>query len=156
MGTLTAGFTSNGLALLSFSDIDTIRIPRTLQDFIIEKRTTQSHLELKAQLDAYFSGLRTTFDIKLDLHGTNFQKKVWSSLQDIPFGVTRSYKEQAHFFGDVNAIRAVASANGANPVVIVVPCHRVIGSNQTLTGYVGGLERKRYLLDLESKQGKLF
>jgi methylated-DNA-[protein]-cysteine S-methyltransferase len=103
------------------------------------------------QLDEYFNLKREVFDLELDLQGTGFQKRVWAELLKIPFGKTISYKELSVRLGDVKAIRAVAAANGANPVSIIVPCHRVIGSDGSLTGYAGGLWRKRWLLDFESK-----
>lgn len=107
------------------------------------------------ELDEFFAGTRTEFTVSLDLRGTDFQRAVWESLTDIPFGQTVSYAEQADRLGKPTAVRAVASANGKNPVSIIVPCHRVIGSNGTLTGYAGGLEAKRRLLDLESGQQPL-
>ena len=110
------------------------------------------------QLDEYFKGKRTSFDIPLAPHGTNFQQKVWKELCNIPFGKTCSYLELSKELGDTKAIRAVAAANGKNPLWIVVPCHRVIGSDGSLTGYAGGLWRKKWLLDHESpvKQQSLF
>ncbi|MFW2381326.1 MAG: methylated-DNA--[protein]-cysteine S-methyltransferase [Acidimicrobiales bacterium] len=107
------------------------------------------------ELAEFFNGTRTDFTVPLDLRGTEFQRTVWESLTEIPFGQTVSYAEQAARLGRPTAVRAVASANGKNPVSIVVPCHRVIGSNGTLTGYAGGLEAKRLLLDLESGQQPL-
>lgn len=107
--------------------------------------------EVAGQLAAYFAGELTEFDVPLDLHGTDFQRRVWRALLDIPYGQTRSYLQQSLVVGDVNAIRAVGTANGRNPVSIIVPCHRVIGSDGSLTGYGGGIERKRFLLDLESR-----
>jgi len=101
------------------------------------------------QLEEYWAGRLRTFSVPLDLQGSGFQQKVWQSLLTIPWGKTRTYLEQARFLGDEKAIRAVASANGRNPVAIVVPCHRVIGSDGSLTGYAGGLDRKRALLELE-------
>jgi len=114
--------------------------------------------EAVSQLQDYFEGKRTSFDFKLNPKGTEFQKKVWHSLVDIPFGKTRTYLEQSKILGDVKAIRAVASANGKNPLWIVVPCHRVIGSDGSLTGYAGGLWRKKWLLEHEnpSSQQSLF
>ena len=103
------------------------------------------------QIDGYFNGKRKIFDLPLDLKGTEFQKKVWNELLKIPFGKTISYKELSIRMGNLKAIRAVAAANGANPVSIIVPCHRVIGSDGSLTGYAGGLWRKRWLLDFENK-----
>ncbi|HSP11291.1 MAG TPA: methylated-DNA--[protein]-cysteine S-methyltransferase [Salegentibacter sp.] len=101
------------------------------------------------QLQAYFMGELKEFNLKLDLQGTDFQKKVWQALLEIPYGKTISYLELSRKLGDVKAIRAVASANGKNPVWIVVPCHRVIGSDGSLTGYAGGLARKKFLLEHE-------
>ena len=103
------------------------------------------------QLEAYFAGGLRAFRLKLDLNGTPFQVQVWNALLDIPFGETRSYAELARAIGKPAAVRAVGLANGRNPVSIVVPCHRVIGSDGSLTGYGGGLERKRFLLDLEAR-----
>lgn len=110
------------------------------------------------QLQEYFEGTRTKFDLILKPEGTDFQKKVWNGLQTIPFGKTYSYLELAQQLGDVKAIRAVANANGRNPLWIVIPCHRVIGSDGSLTGYAGGLHRKKWLLKHESpyKQQTLF
>lgn len=156
VGELTAGFTSKGLALLSFSSLSELELSSGLKEFELTELHTDVHEELKQQLHDYFDGELKEFNLPLDLHGTDFQKKVWNALLEVPFGITRSYKEQATFLGDVKAIRAVATANGANPVAIVVPCHRIIGSNQSLTGYAGGLERKQFLLELESNQGRLF
>lgn len=104
---------------------------------------------LRSQLDDYWAGTRRTFSLPLDLQGSPFQQRVWQSLLSIPWGKTRTYLEQARFLGDEKAIRAVAAANGRNPVAIVVPCHRVIGSDGSLTGYAGGLDRKRSLLERE-------
>ena len=110
------------------------------------------------QLKEYFDGKRTKFDLKINPQGTDFQKGVWDELLNIPFGKTLSYLELSKRLGDVKAIRAVAAANGKNPLWIVVPCHRVIGSNGDLTGYAGGLHRKKWLLEHESpvKQQSLF
>ncbi|WP_375326008.1 methylated-DNA--[protein]-cysteine S-methyltransferase [Flagellimonas sp. GZD32] len=110
------------------------------------------------QFQEYFEGDRINFDLKLNPEGTDFQKKVWNALLKIPFGKTISYLELSKQLGDVKAIRAVASANGKNPLWIVVPCHRVIGTNGDLTGYAGGLHRKKWLLEHESpaKQTSLF
>ena len=110
------------------------------------------------QLEEYFEGNRTVFELQLNPSGTDFQKKVWEALLQIPFGKTISYLELSKQLGDAKAIRAVASANGKNPLWIVVPCHRVIGTNGDLTGYAGGLHRKKWLLEHESpaKQTTLF
>ena len=110
------------------------------------------------QLKEYFGGSRNSFDFKLNPTGTDFQKRVWEALLKIPFGTTTSYQALSLQLGDVKAIRAVASANGKNPLWIVVPCHRVIGSDGSLTGYAGGLWRKKWLLEHECPpvQGSLF
>lgn len=106
---------------------------------------------LKQQMDEYFSGSRTEFSVALHLIGTPFQLSVWDALTKIPFGTTRSYLKQSIFLGNEKAIRAVARANGENGVAIIIPCHRVIGENGSLTGYGGGLWRKKWLLDHEVK-----
>ena len=123
--------------------------------------TKQIPLELKEavfQLKEYFEGKRTHFNFELNPKGTDFQKKVWKALLEIPYGKTTSYLELSKKLGDVKAIRAVAAANGKNPLWVVVPCHRVIGSDGSLTGYAGGLWRKKWLLDHENplKQQSLF
>lgn len=105
----------------------------------------------KQQLQSYFEGNLQSFNLKLDPEGTDFQKKVWDLLYKIPYGKTWTYADMANKLGDPKVIRAAASANGKNPVAIVIPCHRVIGINGSLTGYAGGLENKRYLLDLENR-----
>lgn len=104
----------------------------------------------RAQLDEYFAGARTEFDLELAPSGTEFQMKVWARLRHIPYGETISYAQLARDVGDVKATRAVGAANGQNPISIVVPCHRVIGSNGSLTGFGGGIERKKRLLALEA------
>ena len=106
-------------------------------------------LEAERQLKAYFSGQLTSFSLKLDFHGTGFQKQVWAALLTIPFGETRSYAQIADQIGNSKAVRAVGAANGKNPISIITPCHRVIGKNGTLTGFAGGLDAKKCLLDLE-------
>jgi len=106
--------------------------------------------EAVTQLEAYFGGSRNAFTFTINPQGTDFQKKVWKALVEIPFGKTTSYQALSVLLGDVKAIRAVASANGKNPLWIVVPCHRVIGSDGSLTGYAGGLWRKKWLLEHET------
>ena len=105
--------------------------------------------DVVAQLEAYFAGELIAFDIDLELTGTEFQRRVWAALQTIPYGETRSYGQIAEQIGSPTASRAVGMANGRNPIGIIVPCHRVIGSSGGLTGYGGGIERKRTLLELE-------
>lgn len=128
----------NGISEISVLDEGevSIEIPLFLQEAI-------------SQINAYFEGTRTHFSFKMNPLGTEFQKKVWNSLLEIPYGKTRTYLEQSKILGDVKAIRAVASANGKNPLWIVVPCHRVIGTDGSLTGYAGGLWRKKWLLEHE-------
>jgi methylated-DNA-[protein]-cysteine S-methyltransferase len=106
--------------------------------------------EAREQLDEYFAGRRTTFDLPLAMTGSTFQCRVWRALQDIPYGETISYGELARRVGEPATPRNVGSANGRNPISVIVPCHRVIGADGSLTGYGGGLERKRILLDLEA------
>ncbi len=115
-------------------------------------------LECVTQLRRYFKNESKTFDLKLNPEGTVFQKKVWKQLKTVPYGKTISYLELSKQLGDVKAIRAVANANGRNPLWIIVPCHRVIGSDGSLTGYAGGLHRKQWLINHESeyKQQTLF
>lgn len=105
--------------------------------------------EVVRQLEEYFAGKREQFQVQLAARGTPFQQEVWQALQRIPYGTTCSYGDLAHEIGRPRAVRAVGTANGANPIAIIVPCHRVIGSNGTLTGYAGGVERKQLLLELE-------
>ena len=106
---------------------------------------------VEQQLVEYFDGTRKTFDFPFQQSGTLFQSKVWDLLHQIPYGKTLSYKDLSKQYGDLKAIRAVAAANGRNNIAIVIPCHRVIGSNATLTGYAGGLWRKKWLLDHEAR-----
>lgn len=156
LGPMLAGATDRGLCLLEFAESES----RGAQLAAIEKafraRITPGagpHLEAALeQLEEYFSGRRKAFDLSLDMHGTPFQQDAWRALLAIPYGCTVSYKEQARSMGRPSAVRAVANANGANPVSIIVPCHRVIGSDGTLTGYGGGLWRKKCLLELEERR----
>lgn len=129
----------NGIAVISVlsEGKETKKIPNSLKEAVI-------------QLQEYFEGKRTEFTFKINPQGTEFQQKVWQELLNIPFGKTTSYMDLSKKLGDVKAIRAVASANGKNPLWIVVPCHRVIGSDGSLTGYAGGLWRKKWLLEHES------
>ena len=106
--------------------------------------------EMRAQLADYFDGRRTVFDLPLAMQGSPFQLRVWRALQDIPYGETISYGEQARRIGRAADPRAVGQANGRNPIAVIVPCHRVIGADGSLTGYGGGVERKRHLLELEA------
>ena len=130
----------NGISSISVLDSEkeiTTEIPDALKEAV-------------AELQDYFAGNRNDFTFKINPKGTDFQQKVWQELLNIPFGKTMSYLELSKKLGDVKAIRAVASANGKNPLWIVVPCHRVIGTDGSLTGYAGGLWRKKWLLEHEN------
>jgi methylated-DNA-[protein]-cysteine S-methyltransferase len=116
---------------------------------------TTAFLEVVQQLQSYFAGERKNFDLALILEGTDFQKRVWTALRKIPYGETISYKELAEMIGSPKAVRAVGAANGANPIPIIIPCHRVIGNDGSLTGFGGGLPLKKQLLELESHQLRL-
>ncbi len=142
----------NGIRSISVLDNDTI------SDELLNSETPNCLQDCVTQLEEYFKGKRTTFNLKLNPQGTNFQKKVWKALLNIPYGKTKTYLEQSKALGDAKAIRAVASANGKNPLWIIVPCHRVIGSDGSLTGYAGGIWRKKWLLAHENpvKQQSLF
>lgn len=118
----------------------------------VESDTHPVLTETERQLREYFDGHRKAFDLKLDFSGTDFQRKVWHALLTIPYGETRSYAQIAKQIGSPEAVRAVGAANGRNPISIVAPCHRVIGSNGKLTGFAGGLETKAFLLTLEGPQ----
>lgn len=118
---------------------------------VSKKDTPQILAGCLDQIDEYFKGKRLDFSLKLELEGTEFQKKVWNELLNISFGKTCSYLDIARKIGKINGTRAVGSANGKNPISIIVPCHRVIGSNKKLTGYGGGVWRKKWLLEHEQK-----
>lgn len=148
IGTLEIKGDENGLSSVHFLDSkkkSTSTTPKILQPVI-------------SQLQEYFEGNRTEFNLKLNPIGTSFQKKVWEQLVKIPFAKPVSYQEIANRLGNPKVIRAAASANGKNPIAIIIPCHRVIGSDGSLTGYTGGLHRKKWLLDHEYpvKQQSLF
>ena len=115
-----------------------------------EKKTPLISSAIK-QLEEYFAGKRKEFDLPVKLTGTEFQQKAWAALLDIPYGETRTYKQQAEAIGNVKACRAAGAANGKNPISIIFPCHRVIGANNKLTGYGGGIHIKKALLELEKK-----
>lgn len=142
-----------GVSLLQFEDAahysrQLSRIAATSQ--VLLKDEPQRHItDLGQELEAYFAGRLTSFTVPVNPMGTAFQQSVWAVLRQIPFGETRSYRQQSEMLGNPLAIRAVAAANGRNPVAIVIPCHRVIGSGGALTGFAGGLWRKEKLLALE-------
>ena len=119
---------------------------------LIEKPQHPMLLKVKQQLAEYFAGQRQQFDLPLDFQGTVFQQQVWQALLSIPYGETRSYKDIARQIGNEKAVRAVGAANGKNPISIIAPCHRVIGSGGALVGFAGGLDKKQILLSLENNQ----
>jgi len=148
-GILLINASEEGITELSF-------VKETSQNSIV---TDSNPLisECISQLEEYFSGTRKTFSIPLNPRGTDFQKQVWAELQNIPLGKTTSYLELAKKLGDAKKIRAVGGANSKNPIAIIVPCHRVIGSDGSMTGYAGGMDKKRWLLQFEgSIQQDLF
>lgn len=147
IGPLLLAGTELGLKLVSFAEGRRAKAvdPGWREDAAI-------FAEVMEQLFSYFAGKRTAFDLPLELEGTGFQKRVWTELRTIPYGETISYKELAERIGSPSAVRAVGAANGANPVPIIIPCHRVLGNDGGLTGFGGGLPLKRKLLQLERGQ----
>lgn len=152
VGTLTLVADDTGLVAILWEDDDPARVP------LGATREAHDHpvlVETRRQLGEYFAGTRTVFALPLAPRGTDFQRQVWAALCRIPHGETRSYAEIAREIGRPTATRAVGAANGRNPISIVAPCHRVIGSNGALTGFAGGLEGKRWLLDHERGEPSL-
>jgi AraC family transcriptional regulator of adaptative response/methylated-DNA-[protein]-cysteine methyltransferase len=156
LGTMLVCATNQGICLLEFTDRKMLEtelksIAKLLNAIIIQGYN--KHFEtLEIELQEYFNGKRKEFSVPLHTPGTDFQNKVWAALQRIPYGQTKSYKEQAITIGNPESVRAVANANGMNRISILIPCHRVIGSDGQLTGYGGGLWRKKYLLELEKNE----
>lgn len=147
VGVLKLVASDKGLAAILWEKDD----PRRVRlNPVIEDKNHPMLLETEKQLNDYFAGKLKKFSLKLDFVGTEFQKKVWKALLTIPFGETRSYGQIAKQIGNPKAVRAVGAANGKNPISIIAPCHRVIGSDGKLTGFAGGLEAKACLLDIES------
>ena len=146
VGPLKLVASDRGLAAILWKEEKPRRVPLSA---LVEDPDHPVLVETGRQLRAYFAGRLTTFGLPLDFQGTAFQKSVWQALLTIPFGETRSYAEIARQIGRPTAVRAVGAANGRNPISIVAPCHRVIGSNGALTGYAGGLAAKQHLLGLE-------
>ncbi|MCZ2291669.1 MAG: methylated-DNA--[protein]-cysteine S-methyltransferase [Burkholderiales bacterium] len=154
LGEMTALFSDQGLCLLEFSE-ETKGLERELRQVegarggAAQDGENARTRQLGKELAEYFAGRRKDFDVAVDLVGTPFQRQAWQALLEIPYGQTRSYAQQAARIGHPTATRAVAAANGQNKISLVVPCHRVIGSDGSLTGYGGGIARKRWLLALE-------
>lgn len=156
LGLMRAGATDEGICLFDFvyrrmMDAIQKRIIDGLGNADIIEGEHPHIAELEKQVNEYFASHRQVFDLPLHFIGTPFQQKVWNGLLDIPYGETRSYKQQSLFLGDVKAIRAVGTANGQNGIAIIVPCHRVIGDKGSLVGYGGGLPKKKWLLEHEAK-----
>ena len=153
LGTMVAGATDNGICLLGYADgrhleLEIKQLTAALEAPLSEE--ANPHFEaLRLQLNEYFRGERREFDLPLVMVGTPFQKQAWEELRRIPYGRTITYAEQAASLGRPSAVRAVANANGKNKISIILPCHRVIGADGTLTGYGGGVWRKEKLLELE-------
>lgn len=153
LGTMIACANENGICMLEFSDrkalpTELTEISKHFNANIVQGENPHFRT-LEKELDEYFLGKRMEFTVPLALVGTEFQKKVWEVLRKIPYGTTRNYQEQANILGNPKAVRAVANANGLNKISIIIPCHRVIGSDGKLTGYGGGIWRKQKLLELE-------
>ena len=146
------GYYNSPIGILEIITSDDAIISAMFVDEVKES-TGESEILKEAikQFDEYFKGTRKDFDIKCEIQGTEFQKKVWDALMEIPYGVTLSYKELAIKIGNEKATRAVGNANSKNIISIIIPCHRVIGSDKSLTGYAGGLNRKKWLLEHERK-----
>ena len=155
IGNMIAAATNEGLCMLDFEYRKMMPvIKKRVSSYLNSDFEDGDHPlfeQVNAQLEEYFSGVRENFDLPLVMSGTDFQKAVWNALLQIPYGKTRTYMEQAKILGDVNAIRAVARANGENCLGIIIPCHRIIGSDGSLTGYAGGLRAKKWLLEHEAK-----
>jgi methylated-DNA-[protein]-cysteine S-methyltransferase len=148
VGKLKLVASNKGLAAILWENDNPRRV--RLGDLVEDRKHTVL-LEAERQLNEYFEGKRKSFSVTLDMKGTRFQNDVWEALLAIPFGETRSYGQLAKQLGNPKATRAVGAANGRNPISIVVPCHRVIGSSGRLTGFAGGLDRKAHLLELETQ-----
>jgi len=161
LGEMVAGATGEGVCLLEFNDgkraVSECRELEKLLKQPIEDGENEHLLLLRQELDEYFKGKLKEFTLPLVTPGTEFQQAVWKELLEIPYGTTRSYLEQANTLNISDSVRAVANANGMNRISIIIPCHRVIGSDGRLTGYGGGLKRKKWLLDHEKNHsGKAF
>ncbi|MBS1774118.1 MAG: methylated-DNA--[protein]-cysteine S-methyltransferase [Bacteroidetes bacterium] len=155
LGSMMGAATDEGICLFDFEYRRSMSsIQKRIQDGLQMDYKEGEHPfldKLEQQINEYIAGTRKEFDLPLHFVGTDFQKKVWNGLLQIPYGETRSYKQQSIFLGDVKAIRAVGTANGQNGIAIIVPCHRVIGENGSLIGYGGGLSKKKWLLEHEAK-----
>jgi methylated-DNA-[protein]-cysteine S-methyltransferase len=151
VGRLTLIGSNKGLAAILWENDDPNRVRAKAE---VKSNDHPVLVETERQLNEYFEGKRNAFSLELDPIGTDFQKEVWGALLTIPYGETRSYTQIANQLGNPKAVRAVGSANGRNPISIIVPCHRVIGASGALTGFAGGLEAKACLLSLEGVKSK--
>jgi len=155
LGAIIAGSVNEGICMCKFNGKNNLEaelnnLKRYLKQEISEGKN--DHIEnLRFQMNEYFAGIRKSFDLPLVTFGTEFQKRVWNELLNIPYGSTISYKQQAAALKNPLSVRAVANANGMNRIAIIIPCHRVIGSDGSLTGYADGLHRKQWLLEHEKK-----
>jgi methylated-DNA-[protein]-cysteine S-methyltransferase len=152
IGPLFVAETRQGLACVALGDEGLNQIMEFTRKWLPDHQVVPSVVDAVAQIEEYFDGRRTEFDVKLDLRGTDFQKRVWEALRRIPYGQTRTYGELARELGLENGARAVGGACAANPAPVVVPCHRVVAGGGDLGGYSGGLERKKQLLSLEQSR----
>lgn len=155
LGILLAVAVEEGICLLEFTEKERLELQLTRLKKVfgedIQPGESRFFHHLEEQLKEYFEGKRKEFDIPLVVLGTDFQKKVWEALHSVVYGKTNSYEAQAIRIGDKNAVRAVAKANGENRIAILIPCHRIVGKSGDLTGYGGGIWRKKFLLELEQK-----
>ncbi|RKD21006.1 [Fe-S]-binding protein [Ammoniphilus oxalaticus] len=157
IGPITVAATERGICHVCFGSGPTVFeelgkwAKKLLDSYRLIGQQTEWTRQAVEQLDQYFDGKRTEFTVPMDLYGTDFQKKVWRQLQNIPYGQVHAYKDVAVAVGSPKAVRAVGGANNRNPLSIFIPCHRVIGANGSLVGYGGGLEIKTYLLDFEKQ-----
>ncbi len=155
LGIMIAGAVGEGICLLDFYDRSEFKTKYSNLTLLFNSDSMEGESiyfdDIRRQLREYFNGTRKEFSVPVVTRGTDFQQAVWDELRKIPYGSTRSYKEQSAAMGKPDSVRAVAKANGMNRISIIIPCHRVIGTDGKLTGYAGGLERKRWLIDHEKK-----
>jgi O-6-methylguanine DNA methyltransferase len=160
IGRLAAGADDDGIRVLEFTRQGRVETHLAALGAALERPTVRGHhpllTRLGNELEEYFEGRRKVFEVPFRFTGTEFQERVWKALLTIPYGKTRSYLDIAKTLGDPKAVRAVGAANGSNPISIIVPCHRVIGSNGSIVGYGGGLDRKVWLLAHERGERRLF
>ncbi|MEN2434992.1 methylated-DNA--[protein]-cysteine S-methyltransferase [Weeksellaceae bacterium A-14] len=153
LGKMIAGADESGICFLQFADHTVLEI--SSEEHLSENELSESYFKILAkELSEYFRGSLQKFSVPLSVQGTDFQKKVWQKLLEIPYASTKTYREQAAEIGNPRAVRAAANANGKNKIIILIPCHRIVGSSGKLTGYNGGIDRKMKLLELEKRASK--